>query len=61
MPRFIWRCPPLPLPPPERKPGFAPTGGLPEPPAPPAAGPFVAIAVGKTKDGASLPANPSEV
>jgi hypothetical protein len=30
----------------------------PDPPAPPA-GPFVAIAVGKTKEGESLPAKPS--
>ena len=36
-----------------------PTAGLPEPvpPLPPAA-PFVAIAVGKTKEGESLPAKP---
>ena len=37
-----------------------PTEGLPDPdpPAPPLAGPFVAIAVGNTKDGESFPAKP---
>jgi hypothetical protein len=35
------------------------TVGLPDPEPPlPAAGPFVAIAVGKTKEGESLPAKP---
>ena len=57
MPRFADRFPPDA--PPVRKVGLFATAGLPEP-EPPAPGcpPFVAIAVGKTKDGESLPANP---
>ena len=53
------RCPPAPAPP-VKKVGLFATAGRPEPdpPAPPA-GPLVAIAVGKTKEGESLPANPS--
>ena len=45
--------------PPVRNEGLFATAGLPDPelPVPPAA-PFVAIAVGKTKDGESLPAKP---
>ena len=44
---------------PVRNEGLFATAGLPEPepPAPPTP-PFVAIAVGKTKEGESLPANP---
>lgn len=47
-------------PPPVKKEGLFATGGRPEPapgalPAPD----FVAIAVGKTKDGESFPANPN--
>lgn len=43
-----------------RKEGLFATAGRPdpEPPAPPV-GPLVAMAVGKTKEGESLPANPS--
>ena len=59
MPLLPDKCPVGPAPP-VRKVGLFATAGLPlpEPPAPPA-GPLVAIAVGKTKDGESLPANPS--
>lgn len=58
MPRFPDRFEPGPAPP-VRKDGLFATAGLPDPePPPPGAAPFVAIAVGKTKDGASLPANP---
>ena len=48
-----------PDPPPVKYDGLLATAGLPEPlpPAPPGP-PLVAIAVGKTKDGASFPANP---
>lgn len=55
------RCPPGPAPPVKNE-GLLATAGLPdpEPPAPPA-GPLVAMAVGKTKDGESLPANPDLV
>lgn len=58
VPLFPARFPPEPAPP-VKKDGLLATAGLPdpEPPAPPA-GPFVAIAVGKTKDGESLPAKP---
>lgn len=46
--------------PPVRYEGLFATAGLPEPdPAAPPAAPFIAIAVGKTHDGASFPANPS--
>jgi hypothetical protein len=46
--------------PPVKKVGLFATAGRPEPepPAPPV-GPLVAIAVGKTKEGESLPAKPS--
>jgi hypothetical protein len=49
--------------PPVRYDGLLATAGRPEPVPPPAAAapPFVAIAVGKTKEGASLPANPRSV
>ena len=59
VPRFIDRCPPGPAPP-VRYDGLLATEGRPdpEPPLPPAAGPLVAIAVGKTKEGESLPAKP---
>lgn len=46
--------------PPVRKVGLFATAGLPEPEPPaPGAPPLVAIAVGKTNEGASFPANPS--
>jgi hypothetical protein len=52
------RCPPAPAPP-VRKDGLFATAGRPAPdPPPPAAGPFVAIAVGKTNEGESFPAKP---
>ena len=58
VPLFADKAPPDPAPP-VRKDGLFATAGLPdpEPPEPPA-GPFVAMAVGKTKEGESLPANP---
>lgn len=58
VPLFIDRCPPGPAPP-VRYDGLFATEGLPDPdpPLPPAA-PFVAIAVGKTKEGESFPAKP---
>jgi hypothetical protein len=60
VPLFPERCPLGPAPP-VRKEGLFATAGLPEPvPPDPPAGPFVAIAVGKTKDGESLPAKPME-
>lgn len=51
-------APPCPVPP-VRNEGLFATAGLPdpEPPDPPAA-PLVAMAVGKTKEGESLPAKP---
>ena len=58
VPLFADSAPPDPVPP-VRKDGLFATAGLPDPDPPePPAGPFVAIAVGKTKDGESLPANP---
>lgn len=58
VPRFALRWPPGPAPP-VKKDGLFATAGRPEPvPPAPAAGPFVAMAVGKTKDGESLPAKP---
>lgn len=58
VPRFIERCPPGPAPP-VRYEGLLATAGRPDPePAPAAAAPFVAMAVGKTKEGESLPAKP---
>jgi hypothetical protein len=55
------RCPPGPAPP-VRYDGLFATAGLPDPePPPPPVGPFVAIAVGKTKDGESFPAKPVRV
>lgn len=58
MPRFPDRWPPGPAPP-VRYEGLFDTAGRPEPvpPAPPPAA-FVAMAVGKTKEGESLPAKP---
>jgi hypothetical protein len=58
VPRLAERWPPGPAPP-VKKEGLFATAGRPEPepPAPPV-GPLVAIAVGKTKEGESLPANP---
>lgn len=58
VPRFPERWPPGPAPPVKNEGLFA-IAGLPdpEPPAPPPAL-FVAIAVGKTKDGESFPAKP---
>jgi hypothetical protein len=59
VPRFIDKCPPGPAPP-VRYDGLLATAGLPEPELPaPGAGPFVAIAVGNTNDGESLPAKPT--
>ncbi len=58
VPLFAESCPPGPAPP-VRNEGLFATAGRPEPvPVPPLADPFVAIAVGKTKDGESLPAKP---
>lgn len=58
VPRFIDRCPPDPAPP-VRYEGLFATAGRPDPElaAPPPAL-FVAIAVGNTKEGESLPAKP---
>jgi hypothetical protein len=58
VPRFIERCPPGPAPPVKYE-GLLATAGLPDPElaAPPPAL-FVAIAVGNTKEGESLPAKP---
>ena len=60
VPLFADNAPPCPVPP-VRNDGLLATAGLPdpEPPVPPA-GPLVAIAVGKTKEGESLPAKPSK-
>jgi len=57
VPLFPDKFPPAP---PVKKVGLFATAGRPEPdpPAPPA-GPLVAMAVGKTKEGESLPAKPS--
>lgn len=59
VPLFADNALPVPVPP-VRNDGLFATAGLPDPdpPAPPGP-PFVAIAVGKTKDGESLPAKPS--
>lgn len=59
VPLFADKAPPEPAPP-VRNEGLFAMAGLPdpEPPAPPGP-PFVAIAVGKTKEGESLPAKPS--
>lgn len=58
VPLFAERCPPGPAPPVKNE-GLLATAGLPEPepPAPPT-GPLVAMAVGKTNEGESLPAKP---
>lgn len=58
VPLFAARAPPEPVPP-VKKDGLFATAGRPDPdpPAPPTP-PFVAIAVGKTKEGESLPAKP---
>jgi hypothetical protein len=61
VPRFPDKCPPGPAPPVKNEGLFA-TAGRPEPEPPlPPVGPFVAIAVGKTKEGESLPAKPGDV
>lgn len=58
VPRFMERWPEGPAPP-VRNEGLFATDGRPEPVPPlPPAGPFVAMAVGKTKEGESLPAKP---
>jgi hypothetical protein len=60
VPRFAERWLPGPAPP-VKKDGLLATAGRPDPEPPvalPAAEPFVAIAVGKTKEGESLPAKP---
>ena len=58
VPLFPERCPPAPAPP-VKKVGLLATAGRPEPEPPlPPAGPLVAIAVGKTNEGESLPAKP---
>jgi hypothetical protein len=58
VPRLPDRCPPGPAPP-VRNEGLFATAGRPEPEPPlPPVGPLVAIAVGKTKEGESLPAKP---
>jgi hypothetical protein len=58
VPRFPDKCPPGPAPP-VRNEGLFATAGRPEPEPPlPPVGPLVAIAVGKTKEGESLPAKP---
>lgn len=58
VPRFADRCELAP-PPPAKNDGLFATGGRPDPELPPAPAPaLVAIAVGKTKDGESFPANP---
>lgn len=60
VPRFIDRCPPGPAPP-VRYDGLFATAGRPDPEPPLAAAAlFVAMAVGNTKDGESLPAKPRE-
>lgn len=61
VPRFADRWEPAP-PPVARKEGLFATGGLPEAeePAPPAPA-LVAMAVGKTKEGESLPAKPGDL
>ena len=59
VPLFADRAPPDPVPP-VRKEGLLATAGLPEPDAPvPPTPPFVAMAVGNTKEGESLPAKPA--
>jgi len=58
VPLFPERWPVGPAPP-VRNDGLFPTAGRPDPEPPdPPAGPLVAIAVGKTKDGESFPAKP---
>ena len=58
VPRFDARWPVGPAPPVKNE-GLLATAGRPEPlPPPPPAAPFVPIAVGKTKEGESLPAKP---
>ena len=56
VPRFADRC--VLAPPPDKNAGLFPTVGRPEPVALPVPD-LVEIAVGKTKDGESFPANPS--
>ena len=59
VPLFPARFPPAPAPP-VKYDGLLATAGLPDPAEPePPTPPFVAIAVGNTKEGASLPANPT--
>lgn len=58
VPRLPERCPLGPAPP-VRNEGLLATAGRPDPEPPaPEAGPLVAMAVGKTKEGESLPAKP---
>lgn len=58
VPLFADIAPPDPAPP-VRNDGLFATAGLPDPEPPdPPAGPFVAMAVGKTNEGESLPAKP---
>ena len=60
VPRFADNCEPGPAPP-VRKEGLFATAGRPEPEPPLVPPPaLVAIAVGKTKEGESLPANPNQ-
>lgn len=59
VPRFPARWPPPPPPPPKNEGLFA-TAGRPEDAAPPPPAAFVAIAVGKTNEGESLPAKPGQ-
>jgi hypothetical protein len=60
VPLFADKCPPGPAPP-VKKDGLFATAGLPEPelPPPPPGPDLVAMAVGKTNEGASLPAKPN--
>lgn len=61
VPLFADRCPVGPAPPVKNE-GLFPTTGRPEPAEPPPPpGALLAIAVGKTKEGESLPAKPSLV
>lgn len=60
VPRLPERWPPGPAPP-VRKLGLLATAGRPEPVPPDAPADFVAIAVGKTNEGESLPAKPGRL
>ena len=57
VPRFADKCE-LPPPPPPKNDGLFATAGLPAPAVPELPGVLVAIAVGKTNEGESLPAKP---